>query len=150
MRRIISLAVAAFFATVAAMAQSHWSLVTDQGLQIPVEHIDYILAADDDDTFAIVTTDGTVTADVLSATFAPSASDISQVQADSQPRFQAHGRLELGNLTPGETVSLLTPDGTPVLRCVAECRDLTIDISHLEPGIYLLSTSRSTVKLHKP
>lgn len=149
MRRIISLAATALFATVAALAQSHWTLVTDQGQQIPVEHIDYILAADDDDTFAIVTTDGTVTAEVLSATFAPSASDISEVRADSQPLLQANGRVELSHLTPGETVSLLSADGTPVLRRVAEKSCLTIDLSPLEPGIYLLSTRRSTVKLHK-
>ena len=79
------------------------------------------------------------------------ATGIEQV---SDHKFTAYpsptdGPLTITGLTPGTTVRLYSIVGTQVTTFTAEAATITIDLSHLARGLYLLNANERTIRIIK-
>lgn len=142
--------------SMAAQAQStmEWALVEpESGSTVPMSRVGFLLTADDDDTFEVVCNDGTLISGVREVNFKQvDASGIKAVAtADGTPAISGgvDGRLRLTGCAEGTVVTVADEGGRTVRRTVADGKALTVDVSALHTGVYILKAGTVCVKFFK-
>lgn len=132
-------------------AQTEWHLITDTDQKVAISTVDYLLAADNDSEFSVVCKDGSRIDGVTKATFeltssVKQVSDNVELQVFPNPVVS---QLNITGLNDSAQVSILSLDGKVVKSLANDNGSLSIDVSDLAPGYYLLQSENSTVKFIK-
>lgn len=128
-----------------------WNLVTDNGTKVPMPEVAYLLAADNELSFAVVKTDNSVIENVSRATFSkelPTA--VGEVSAAEFGVLSTavSDRLSLSGLSAGR-VEIYDLRGSLCFACDASADSLSIDVSAFAPGVYILRAGKASVKFIK-
>lgn len=129
-----------------------WILTTDSGKEVSIADVDYLLSGDSNKVFSVVLKNGETVDAVKKVTFRQ-VSGIGKIVADNGLNLfpnPVESVLNISGCRPGANVDILTIDGKIVLSAdVSQQESLTIDVSGLAPGYYLLATEHSTIKFIK-
>ncbi len=119
---------------------------TDQKQAVAIDEIEMIVAADSQETFDVVLTNGTTLADVLFLT-TDHLSGVDKVGTDTPQLLVANDVLHIKGCKAG-LVTIYNVNGQTMLQ-----QDINgsadINVSHLHPGVYLLQAGKSTIKFVK-
>ena len=129
-----------------------WYLLTDANVQVAADNVDYLLAADDDDLFTVVTKDGKQIAGVKWVSLTQTATGIKTVNGSAENIVlptKAQDNLQLSGLAKGTEVRVYAVDGRLVQKAVATGETLDISVANLAKGTYILKTRSSEVKFIK-
>lgn len=153
MRKIL-FTVLAFLAVGAASAdEKTLYLKTDTQVVIPVDNVDYLVAADDDDLFTVVVKNGQPVANVTSVKVVDSATGIETVDGGETKNVvlptKASNSLQLSGLRAGTRVDIYSADGKLVKNITSTGGELTIGVADLAAGTYVMKTKDSEVKFVK-
>lgn len=128
-------------------------LVTDTQVEIPMEEVGFLLAADDDTYFSVVTQDSHIYKGVTRATFEKRTTvGVAQVNAQGQLAVYptvSHSSLTVSGCQQGEQISVVSLAGQVCIVTEAADGGATVDVSALQPGAYLLNVGGMTVKFIK-
>ncbi len=131
-----------------------WFLKTDTQVRIPVESVDYFLAADDDDHFTVVVKEGEPVANIKRVTFDQQTTGIESVYNGVGKEkvvlpTKASRCLQISGLACGTEVGVYSVDGKLIKNAVSTGDALNIDVSDMAKGTYVLKTKQSKVKFVK-
>lgn len=131
-----------------------WCAVTNYETYVPLSEIDYMLFPDDKASFAIVRKDGRVLEDVAQITFGKYMISSEPVLNGEKTQVSLYPnpvvrQLTLQGLKTDTKVRIVSSAGDVVRETVAEGTTMTLDVSSLPSGIYLLQTESSTLKFIK-
>lgn len=154
MRKKYLLTTALFLASITAFAEQYVFVVwTDAGEQISYPLSDKPKVTQNDDVLVVTTTDTSVEypkSDVEKFTLAfQTVTNVEEIEINSSIR---HTRecIEMANCRAGSIVTMYSTSGQLIRSyTVADDGTLSIDISALESGIYILSNENITYKLLK-
>ena len=158
MKTLSKLALAAAVALTAGttmMAEDVWYLETDTQQSIPMEDVSFLLAADDDEHFSVVTTGSGTIDGVTRATFAlRTVSGVERhIAADGDKLSvfptSASSTLEVSGCRAGSKISVTSLTGQVVMGATATDGTATIDVSRLSTGCYILTVDGRSVKFIK-
>lgn len=137
-------------------SEAVWQAVTDRGEVIALEAVDYLVADDGADNFSIVLTDGGAVEGVKSLGFemlVATGLPVGVALDKATVLFEdggAGGSVTVTGVAPLGTVSVLSLDGRVIVSSDAKGRDkVTVDVSALSPGYYLLSAGSTVIKFYK-
>lgn len=159
MKRIISSLTLLILFLMPAMAQT-WIGVTERGTSIPLAKISMLTAIDGSDRFTVCLNDGSKVSDVATLSIRKdSSSAITDVIADQSEgsgnvtfQYPAASRvITVSNpYSALQAVNLYSADGRQ-LRSIDPCgqTQVTVDLTDLAPGVYILSCDSSTFKFIK-
>lgn len=151
MKQLLSLLIVLCSTIVLNAQVKEWSLKTDTGESVNLSEVDYLLAADEYRLFSVVLKGGATIDNVSQATFSD-ISSVYQVKADEGLSLfpnPVRATLNISGCQQGSTVAVLSLDGQLLISTVASAHSLTIDVSNLPQGTYLLKTDHSVVKFIK-
>ena len=151
MRNLLLLFMSLFSLTYMYAEENVWVLLTDTQVNVPIDEVDYLLAADDDNLFAVVMKSGEMYDGVKKVVFSQT-SYISNTPQPTDVRLlsrSVQGQLSLTGLVPGATVQVFAVDGTCLVSQAAAGETLILDVTSLTPGCYLLKTGHSVIKFVK-
>lgn len=151
MKQLLSLLIVVCCAMTINAQVKEWSMKTDTGESVNLSEVDYLLAADDSRQFSIILKNGATIDNVNEATFSE-ATSIYQIKADDGLSLfpnPVRATLNISGCQQGSTVAVLSLDGQLLISTVASAHSLTIDVSNLPQGTYLLKTDHSVVKFIK-
>lgn len=151
MKQLLSMLIVVCCAMTINAQVKEWSMKTDTGESVLLSEIDYLLAADDSRQFSIILKNGATIDNVNEATFSE-ATSIYQIKADDGLSLfpnPVRATLNISGCQQGSTVAVLSLDGQLLISTVASAHSLTIDVSNLPQGTYLLKTDHSVVKFIK-
>ena len=129
-----------------------WHLETSTQVSIPMENVSFLIAADDDTHFSVVTKDEVTYDGILSATFAKhKVSGVGQVDAERVAVFPtvANSTLNISGCKQGTHITVGSLDGQVCLSTDVAADGATIDVSGLSSGCYILTVGEQTVKFIK-
>lgn len=129
-----------------------WYLNTNTNVSVPIENVDYLLAADDDELFTVVVKSGDNVANVTVCKFSQSPTGIENINADKEIislPTKATNRLLLSGLTAGTEVCIYSVDGRLIKKATATGDSLSISVADIAKGTYMLRTKNSDVKFIK-
>lgn len=131
-----------------------WCAVTNYETYVPLSEIDYMLFPDDRALFTIVRKDGRVSEDVAQITFGKYSISSELVLNGEKTQVSLYPnpvvrQLTLQGLKPDTKVRIVSAAGDVVRESVVEGTTMTIDVSSLPTGLYLLQTESSTLKFIK-
>lgn len=128
-----------------------WVLQTDTEEKTEIADIDYMLAADSEKEFSIILKNGATIDGVKKATFSLISAVDDIVKSSALKLFPnpVAESLILSGCRQGMNIAILSLDGKTVKQAVAHGENLTIDVSNLSSGYYLLQTEQSTIKFIK-
>ena len=155
-KRLLFVFVACLF-TVCVQAEETdavWCAVTNYETCVPLSEIDYMLFPDDRALFTIVRKDGRVSEDVARVTFGKYMISSEPVLNGEKTQVSLYPnpvvrQLTLQGLKTDTKVRIVSAAGDVVRESVAEGTAMTIDVSSLPTGMYLLQTESSTLKFIK-
>ncbi|MCR5077530.1 MAG: T9SS type A sorting domain-containing protein [Prevotella sp.] len=139
-------------ATLSAKAgDGKWILITNSNQSAALENVSYLLAADNDTQFSIILKEGEPISGVESISFKETGTDgISTIKATQQPKMVvANGTLSLSLIDSNTDVAIYDLAGSPQPAKVSRGNGITIDISSLPEGIYILKTGKQQLKFIK-
>ena len=116
MKKILLLFMSLFSLTYMYAEENVWVLQTDTQVNVPIDEVDYLLAADDDNLFAVVMKSGEMYDGVKKVVFSQT-SYISNTPQPTDVRLlsrSVRGQLSLTGLVPGATVQVYAVDGTEI------------------------------------
>ena len=151
MRKLLLLFMSFFSLTCLYAEENVWVLQTDTQVNVPVDEVDYLLAADDDALFAVVLKSGEMYDGVKKAVFTQTSA-ISQTLQPTGMRVlsrSVQGQLSLSGVASGTTVQVYAVDGTCLVSQTATGATITLDVTSLTPGCYLLKSGHSVIKFVK-
>lgn len=151
MKQLLSMLIVVCCAMTINAQVKEWSMKTDTGVSVNLSEVDYLLAADDSRQFSIILKNGATIDNVNEATFSE-ATSIYQIKADDGLSLfpnPVRATLNISGCQQGSTVAVLSLDGQLLISTVASAHSLTIDVSNLPQGTYLLKTDHSVVKFIK-
>lgn len=130
---------------------AEWTLVTDNGTEILMRDVEYLMAADNQESFAVVKTDNTLVEGVTRVTFSKMTGDVVDPVADRDfalfsncvnntiaIRCAADSRADIYDMAGALLVSTWIASGTA-----------TIDVTALPQGVYILCVGGTSVKFIK-
>ncbi len=129
-----------------------WYINTNTNVSIPVENVDYLLAADDDELFTVVVKSGENIANVSACKFSQSPTGIENINADNGKitlPTKTSNRLLLSGLKAGTEVCIFSVDGRLIKKVTADGDSLCINVADIAKGTYVLRTKFSDVKFIK-
>lgn len=131
-----------------------WYLDTDTQQSVLMADVDYLLAADDQTHFTVVTRQGDPIEGVTRATFAKRSTTptgIGQAQGSGEAMLHTvvSSTLTLTGCAAGTPVRVISAQGRTLLSVRAAAGETTLNVSSLSPGCYLLQAGRRTVKFIK-
>lgn len=131
---------------------SVWYMETDTEVSIPMENVDYLMVADDNQQFSVVQKDGSLVNSVRSVTF--TQRQATAVDTPTEMEIQLFPNpvvnvLNLNGLREGQTVSVLSIDGRVLITERSIGQHLSLSVAELPQGIYFLRTDNSTIKFVK-
>ena len=112
MRKLLLLFMSLFSLTYMYAEENVWVLQTDTQVNVPIDEVDYLLAADDDNLFAVVMKSGEMYDGVKKVVFSQT-SYISNTPQPTDVRLlsrSVQGQLSLTGLVPGATVQVFAKD----------------------------------------
>lgn len=143
----------------AIMAQNtqEWALVEpESGCRVLMSDVGFLLAADDDDTFSVVCADGFVIYGAKRVTF--ELTDPSAIAAPTAGRNggtptlrgSVGGSLRLTGCAQGTKVDIFDAGGRKACATTTSTGNETvIDVSGLQPGMYMLRAGTTAIKFVK-
>lgn len=156
MKHLFLLALALMCGISLCAAEAVWQAVTDRGEVIALEAVDYLVADDGADNFSIVLADGGAVEGVKSLGFemlVATGLPVDVALDKATVLFEdggAGGSVTVTGVAPLGTVSVLSLDGRVIVSSDAKGRDkVTVDVSALSPGYYLLSAGSTVIKFYK-
>lgn len=143
------------FAAIQAKADGNnevWHIETDTKLSIPLQDIGFIVAADDDVSFSIVTVTNEKFDGVTMATF--SKHEASGIWNTASEDFKVTPTVVTFSLCvfgcrPGAEIRIVSAGGATCLTAKAEGGNATINVSRLAPGHYVLTVDGRSVRIIK-
>ena len=141
----------------AAMAQNvqeEWALVEPQsGTQVLMDKVGFLLAADGEDSFSVVCTDGTVIYGAKEINFAlvDPTSIATAKRCCNTPMLEGciDGRLTLTGCKPGTEGEVYDTGGRKVRNIRVMEGKTIVDVTGLPSGVYMLRTGETSVKFLK-
>ena len=152
MRRFLLSVLVILAVGMAKADEKAWYLTTDTNVSVPMENVDYLLAADDDDHFTVVVKSGDPVAYVKVVKFSQSPTGIENVNASKEKvalPTKAKNWLQLSGMKAGTEVAIYSVDGRLIKKATATSDALTISVEDLAKGTYVLRTKNSDVKFIK-
>jgi hypothetical protein len=153
--RAVMAVVCLWLASLSATSQTikKWYLVTDAGARFSVKSVGTLVASDDQPTFSVLSVSGTVLADeVTEVTFDQREelvpTSVPQVLVDNN-QLSRPIENELTLMGFRGTVTVYTSGGQQVLRQSNTSGDLTLDVSSLSPGLYVVRAGTMCFKFLK-
>lgn len=133
-------------------ASYQWYMNTDTGVSIAMDEVDYLLRSDNSTQFSVVVKNGDPVVGVQRVTFSKKQSTevgdavVAQVRVYPNPVQEC---LHMSGLSEGSRVEIIALDGRVVKRVEAAGSELSIPVSDLSAGSYLLKTADTTLKFIK-
>lgn len=133
-------------------ASYQWYMNTDTGVSIAMDEVDYLLRSDNSTQFSVVVKNGDPVVGVQRVTFSKKQSTevgdavVAQVRIYPNP---VQENLHMSGLREGSRVEIVALDGRVVKRMEAAGSELSIPVSDLSAGSYLLKTADTTLKFIK-
>lgn len=141
---------------IASQAQNatEWAVVEPlSGRTVLMSSVGFLLASDADDTFAVVCNDGTVIDGATSVSFKQvDPTVIRTAAADGGTSLLdggVDGMLRLTGCAGGTQIDVFDGGGRRVRSVVAGSGSVTVDVSGLPAGVYVLRAGRAAVKFMK-
>lgn len=129
-----------------------WYAVTDRGESMKMESVDYLFAADGADVFSVVLKDGSAVEAVKELSFRlDQSSGISAVTVPGKVTvLEAENSVTVTSASGLGRVDIISADGRVVTGADAGGRtSVTLDVSAVATGYYILSAGKSAVKFYK-
>lgn len=133
-------------------ASYQWYMNTDTGVSIAMDEVDYLLRSDNSTDFSVVVKNGDPVVGVHRVTFSKKQSTGMESGRAEQVRIYPNPvqeSLHMSGLSEGCRVEIVALDGRVVKSVVATGGDLSLPVTDLMPGSYLLKTAGSTLKFIK-
>ncbi|MDY6205727.1 MAG: T9SS type A sorting domain-containing protein [Prevotella sp.] len=147
------LLISLLFSTIGLQAQSQiWGLVTDNGTEVPLSQVDFLLAADNDTEFSIVLKEGEAIAHVQKADvkMITETSIRQETLTEANPTLlMVDETLTLMGADKHADISVYALDGSVQNVQVSREESVKVDVSGLSQGAYVLKVGRSAVKFQK-
>lgn len=147
------LLISLLFSTIGLQAQSQiWGLVTDNGTEVPLSQVDFLLAADNDTEFSIVLKEGEAIAHVQKADvkMITETSIRQETLTEANPTLlMVDETLTLMGADKHADISVYALDGSVQNVQVSREESVKVDVSGLSQGTYVLKVGRSAVKFQK-
>lgn len=127
-------------------------MVTDNGTEIALNNVDYLLGGDLDDTFSIVLKADLATIENVNSISFKQSSGIFNTHYDSKPEVvacRASKTIYISNLAANKTVTITSMSGVTMNSFTSDGTDMQISVSDLPSGCYILNTGTSSVKFIK-
>lgn len=129
-----------------------WHIETDTKLSIPLKDVGFIMAADDDVSFSIVTVNDDKYDGVTIATF--SKHEASGVWGMTSEEFRVTPTVVTSSICvfgcrPGAEVRIVSTGGVTCIAAKADGGNATIDVSGLASGHYILAVDGRSVRIIK-
>lgn len=136
-----------------AHAALQWYMVTDAGVNIAMENVDYLMRADDSVDFTVVLKNGSPVTGVGSVSFEQQSTTenrVPDVVADVHyyPN-PVTDRLCISGVPAGNRVEIVSLDGKLMKSVESGGSEITLPVADLPHGTYLLRTANSTLKFLK-
>lgn len=134
-----------------AAAEDQWVMVTDSQKQIPMASVECLLAADDAESFTILQKDNQSVTGVNSISFMfikDSAVETVCDDAVSVLPDMINDAIMIAG-AKGKTVSVYNLEGKTVLEAKVTSDNESINVSHLDRGVYVLYVGQSSIKFNK-
>ncbi len=155
MKKFLTLLLSVVFisADIFAVTDAVWCAVTDTGERVKLESIDCLIAVDGADRFALLLKSGTPVENVRYISFEQMLlTSLTTVGDDGDALLGSvvGGELTVTALRPIVRLDILSAEGRVIMsRKVSGASSLTIDVTSLLPGCYVLSTGTSSIKFIK-
>lgn len=138
---------------VQAQGTMEWALVESSGGEtVLMSRVAFLLAADGEDTFAVVCNDGRMIGGVQSVSFIrvdPTGIEAVGRSGEEPLLSGVDGRLRLTGCKTGTAVAVYDGGGRQVAAAVASGSEAVVDVSGLAAGVYILSADGVKVKFMK-
>ena len=127
-----------------------WCMVTDNGSQVAMDRVSFLLASDASDSFYVVLTDGSVTEGVTKVEFKQlDISAITPIQGSQTEVAISGAHISIMGCQAGTPVQIYSLDGRQITTSTVEGNNTTIDVSMLPLGVYILRVGDKSVKFRK-
>lgn len=133
-------------------ASYQWYMNTDTGVSIAMDEVDYLLRSDNSTDFSVVVKNGDPVVGVQRVTFDKKQSTGVETGKEVHVRVYPNPvqeNLHMSGLSEGSRVEIVALDGRVIKRVDATGCELSIPISDLSAGSYLLKTADTTLKFIK-
>lgn len=140
------------WASSAQGASYRWYMDTDTGKSVAMDEVEYLLRSDNSTDFSVVVKNGDPVVGVHRVTFSKKQSTGMESGRAEQVRIYPNPvqeSLHMSGLSEGCWVEIVALDGRVVKSVVATGGDLSLPVTDLMPGSYLLKTAGSTLKFIK-
>src|SRR5574344_2283264 len=130
-----------------------WCLVTNTGKTVALKNVSYLLSADDSKTFSIVETSGATINQVSKISFIKDVdTGLKNAKAESDVSINMEpvmNTMTISNLAKGSRISVLSLSGAEIINTVSKEDAVTVNVSSLTSGIYLLDVNGKSIKFIK-
>ncbi len=134
-------------------ADKVWCMVTNDGKNVAMSQISYLLAADQTEGFSIVCNNGEVLYKVSQVSFAQAEpTGIGSLIAEDKDEpavMVASSSLRIMGVAGSEELMIYDAAGRTVMRYAITSRDETVSINALSAGLYILKVGKTSVKFLK-
>lgn len=133
-------------------ASYQWYMNTDTGVSIAMDEVDYLLRSDNSTDFSVVVKNGNPVVGVQRVTFRKEQTTGVEAGKSTQVRVYPNPvqeSLHMSGLSEGSRVEVVALDGRVIKRVEATGSELSIPVSDLSSGSYLLRTVDTTLKFIK-
>lgn len=129
-----------------------WNMVVDASTSIPMSEIAYLVAADNQTSFSIVKNDNSVVENVSKVTFAKKQAGVGDLASQNVGVVLLSSVVSNTlNLTCASDMRAEIYDAAGALRMASDivAGAASIDVSALQPGVYVLRVGNTSVKFIK-
>lgn len=137
----------------ASAADKVWCMVTNDGKNVAMNQISYLLAADQTEGFSIVCNNGQVFFKVSQVSFAQAEptgiQSIAAEDKDEPSIMVASSSLRIMGVAESSELMIYDAAGRTVMRRALTSRDETVSIGALTAGLYILKVGKTSVKFLK-
>lgn len=150
---VILFACMSVFGATAQSSTDTWYMVTDTQERIPMDDVAFLLAADGNTYFSVVTMSSDVYSDVTRVTFSKeTSSGVDRIEADGRLKVSpivAASELHVFGMAKGVVIEVISTTGQTCVVTKADDGETTVDVSSLSNGTYILKVGKQAVKFIK-
>lgn len=127
-----------------------WCMITNNGSQVAMDRVSFLLASDASDSFFVVLTDGSVIEGVTQVEFKQlDLSAITPIQGGQAEVTISGSSITIMGCQSGTPIQIYSLDGRQAAKSVADGNNATIDVSMLSCGVYILRVGDTSIKFRK-